>query len=159
MSFESEYKTEIIGEFKKADPLERAKQKLRDEQETIYEKPDQQYVDIEIKSTGTVGEDCVVKVSKKVPFIQLVISQDVQWKKRDKYDQDSKPELVCKGFIIEEAKNTDTIKTKWADIEIIAGKERNLLKEGEYMVEARAWSINAYEETTARRLVQVKKND
>jgi len=137
--------------------FEEVKQRLRDGQETVYEKPEKPYVDIKIPESGKVGDWCKVKFSKKVPFAQLVISQDVQWKRRDKYDLKSKPELVCKGFIIVDAKDTDEIKARWEDIGLVANQPTNLLQAGEYMVEARGYSHEAYEETTARRLIPVTK--
>ncbi len=140
-----------------SEEFEIAKQKLRDAQETIYENPAKPYVEIKIPEKGKVGDWCVVKFSKKVPFAELVISQDIQWKRRDPYDLKAKPEIVCKGFIIIDAKDTDEIKTRWEDMGYLAQQPTNMLVAGEYMVEARAFSTEAYEETTARRLVQVTK--
>lgn len=160
MEFEDDIEADIAKEeelLKLKDPLEKAKQKLREKQETIHEVPDHPYVDIEIPSTGKIGKDCIVKISEKVPKLQLVISQDIQWKKRDKYDKNAKPELICKGFIIVEAKNNNKIIAKWEDVGIVSQVPTNLLQEGEYMVEARAWNNEAWEETTARRLVKVTK--
>lgn len=142
---------------KAKEPLEKAKQRLRDKQETIHEVPDHPYVTIKIPDKGKIGKECVVKISEKVPKLQLVISQDIQWKKRDKYDRTAKPEMVCKGFIIVETKNSDTIKAVWEDVGIVAQKPTNLLQEGDYLVECRAWNNEAWEETTARRLVKVTK--
>ena len=142
---------------KRSDPFELAKQKLRERQETIHEDPKKPYVTIEIPETGKIGGECLVKFSKTVPKAQLAISQDIQWKRRDKYDLKAKPEIVCRAFIIEEKKNTDHISSKWEDVGIVAQVPTNLLLEGEYMVEARAYSTEAGEETTARRIVRVTK--
>lgn len=138
-------------------PLEKIKQNLREKQETIHEVPDHPYVNIDIPATGKIGKDCVVKISKKVPHLELVISQDIKYERRDKYDKSSEPEMICTGFIIEEKHNSDKISAKWADMGIVAQVPTNLLHEGEYMVEARAWDNEAWEETTARRLVKVTK--
>ncbi len=139
----------------KKDPFEKAKKKLRNKQENIYEDPNKHWVEIEIPAKGKVGEKCVIKFSKKVPLAQVVISQKILWKKRDKYDRTSKPEIVCTGFIIEEFKDVDKVEIPWEDIGYFGGKPINNLLAGEYMVEARGWSKQAYEETTSRRLVQV----
>lgn len=157
MSDNIEFDIELEERSIKRDPFESAKQKLRTSQENIYEKPEKPYVEIKIPETGKVGDWCIVKFSKKVPFAQLAISQDIQWKKRDKYDLKAKPELVCNAFIIKEAKDVDEIKARWEDIGILQQKETNMLLAGEYMVEARGYSKEAFEETTARRLVQVSK--
>lgn len=158
--FESDVESDIAKEehsiFIKS-PLEKAKQKLREKQETIHEVPDHKYVKIDIPEKGRIGKNCLVKIDKKVPHIQIVISQDIQWKKRDKYDLKSKPEMVCRGFIIKETKNDNKIKVIWEDNYIIAQENTNLLQVGEYMVEVRAWGNEAWEETTARRIVSVTK--
>lgn len=142
---------------KSKDPFEKLKQKLRDKQETIQENPEKPYVTIDIPKSGKIGKECIVKISKKVPKIQLAISQDIQWKKRDKYDREAKPEIVCRAFIIKEVKDTDEIRATWEDVGIVAQISTNLLAEGEYMVEARAWSTEFGEETNAKRLIRVTK--
>jgi len=160
MSFDDEIEQQIAieDELLKKDPFEKAKQKLRDKQETVHENSEKPYVDIKIPSTGKVGGKCKIKISKKVPKVQLAVSQDIQWKKRDKYDLKAKPEIVCRAFILEEFKDTDSIEFTWEDIGTLHQQPTNLLREGEYMVEVRAYSTEAYEETTARRLVWVKKD-
>ena len=141
----------------KKDPFEKAKQKLRDKQENIYEDPKNIYVKITIPNTGVVGDNCVIKFSKEVPMAQIVVSQNISWKKRDKYDLKGKPEIVCRGFIIEEFKDVKEVKIPWEDIGQLHGAPYNFLEAGEYMVEVRGYSKEAYEETTSRRLIQVSK--
>ena len=140
---------------KKEKTLESEKQRLRDTQENEYENPDNIYVKINIQKKGKVGGECVVKFSKKVPRAKLVISQDIQWKKRDKYDLKGKPELVCRGFIIEEAKDCKEIRCKWEDMGQLHGKPYNFLLAGEYCIEVRAYSTEFEEETTSRRLITI----
>jgi hypothetical protein len=151
--------TEEVKQVIKKDPLESRKQELRDNQENEYADPENIYVEIKIPETGKVGENCVIKFSEKVPLAQVVISANMKWLKRDKYDKASKPELICKGFIIEEFKDVKEVKVPWEDMYPNKDGVKNLLKAGEYMVEARGWSKEAYKETTARRLVQVTKDE
>ena len=81
---------------------------------------------------------------------------NIAWKKVDKYDRASKPELVCRAFILEEFKDVKEIEVQWEDMGILAEKPTNMLVAGEFMVEARAWNTQAGEETTARRLIRVE---
>lgn len=137
--------------------FESEKQRLRDKQENVYEDPDKIYVKITIPTKGKIGEDCVVKFNKKVPMAQLVISQDIQWKRRDiGLGKRGELEIVCKGFIIVEAKDCKEIRARWEDIGYLHQKAVNNLQAGEYMIEARGYSTEAYEETTSRRLIQIK---
>ncbi|KKM94767.1 hypothetical protein LCGC14_1195040 [marine sediment metagenome] len=142
----------------KKDPLEKAKEKLRAEQETVHEDPDKPYVDIKIPATGVVGKTCNIKFSEKVPFAQVAISQRIEWKKRDKYDLKAKPEMVCTAFFIQDYEDVKEIKVTWEDIGYFKEKAVNNLMAGEYLVEARAYTKQAYEETNAKRLVQVSKD-
>ena len=144
------------------DPFEIKKQSLRDKQETIHSVPDHPYVDIKIPTKNKIGEKCVIKFNKSVPKAQVAISQDIQWKKRDKWDKTSEPELISRAFILDEHrargnKMLDEVSFKWEDIGVVAQVPTNLLKEGEYLVEVRVWDNEASEETTARRLVTVTK--
>jgi hypothetical protein len=143
---------------RKHNDFENAKQRLRDKQENIYEDPDKIYVEIKIPEKGVVGEDCVIKFSKKVPFAQMAISQKLEWKKRDRYQMDGKKELVSTAFIQVEAKDCTEIRHRWEDMSPFRGVPTNLLNAGEYLVEGRGWSKGAYEETTSRRLIKVTKN-
>lgn len=160
MDFEDDIQADINKELeleKRTDPLEKLKQKLREKQENIYEDPNKVYVEIDIPKTGKIGKECKVKFNKKVPNAQIAVSQDMQWKRRDKFDRTAKPELVCKAFKIGEKKDTDSISFIWEDVGKLHGEDTNFLQEGEYMVEVRAWSTVAGEETTSRRLVIITK--
>lgn len=137
------------------DPLEKAKQKLRDKQEDEHENLDKPYAVIKIPTKNKVGEKCVIKINQKVPHVQIAVSQDISWKRRDKFAYGSKPELICKAFKIDEFKDTNKVEFIWDDIGLVRGKETNLLLAGEYMIECRVWSTVAGEETTSRRLVEV----
>jgi len=137
--------------------LDEIKQKLREAQETIHQDSKQPYVEIEIPENGKVGDWCTVKFNKKVPYAQISISEKLEWKRRDKFDYNSKPELVSTPFIVDYAQNVDSIKVKWEDIGYVATQPTNLLHDGEYLVEVRAFSKQVFEETTARRLVAVSK--
>lgn len=139
----------------KRDPFEEAKMKLREAQENEYGNPDDKWIKITIPSTGTVGKDCVIKLSETAPKAEVAVSANVQWKKRDKFDRNSDPEIVCRAFILEQFKNVKEIKFKWEDIGTLKQEPHNFLRAGEYMVEARVWHYNKKEETTSRRLVQV----
>lgn len=143
------------------DPFEVKKQSLRDEQENEYANPDHKYVEIKIPTNNKIGGKCIIKFSDGVPKAQVAVSQQIDWKKRDKYDKESKPELISHAFILDEhkAKGDKMLKEVsfvWEDIGVIAQEKRNLLKAGEYLVEVRAWNNESWEETTARRLVKVK---
>lgn len=140
----------------KKDPFEKAKEKLRKKQENTHEDPDKPYVEIKIPATGEIGKKCVCKINKKVPHIQIAVSQNISWKKRDKYDLKGKPEIVCRAFYIDEIKDANKIEFVWEDIGQLHQEPYNFLQAGEYMVEVRAWSKEAYEETNAKRLVKVK---
>lgn len=163
MSFEElpEGLNEPEFEIKSSDPFEQKKQELRDNQETIHAVPDHPYVDIKIPTKNKVGDKCVIKFSKPVPKAQVAVSQDIQWKKRDKWDKQSKPELVSHAFILDEhkAKGDKLLKEVsfvWEDIGVVSQERKNLLKAGEYLVEVRVWNNEAWEETNAKRLVEVK---
>ena len=148
---------DIFSTNKTPKTLESEKQRLRDKQEDEYEDPDNIYVKIKIPTSGKIGEDCVVKFSKKVPMAQLVISQDIQMKRKYvSLGKKGEPELTCKGFIIVEAKDCKEIRATWEDIGYLHSVRTNLLLAGEYVVEARGYSNEAYEETTSRRLISVK---
>lgn len=137
--------------------FESEKQRLRDKQEDIYENPDNVYVKITIPKSGKIGKECIVKFSKKVPNAQLSISQDVQWlRKFIGLGKKGDPEVISKHFIIVEAKDCKEIKATWEDIGYVHGKETNLLTAGEYMVHVRGYSTEFEEETTSRRLIQIK---
>jgi predicted PilT family ATPase len=138
----------------KEQEFEKIKQKLRDEQENEYENPDKIYVDIDIPSKGKVGEECIVKLSKKVPVAEFALSEKLSWKKKDKFDRFSKEELCASPFKIEQLKDVDEVKFKWEELD---GRGRNMLKSGEYFLEISARSKNAREETTARRIIRVEK--
>lgn len=156
MSFDKDIEEDIKKE--KAlnkDPLEKIKQKLRDNQETVYADPDKIYVELKIPKTGKVGGECKVKFSKKVPLAQITISEQLEWKRSDKYNPRSKMRLVNKPFNIISKKDCDYISIKFEDIGYVRGKQTNMLREGEYLIEARGYSIQAYEDTTAKRLVKV----
>ena len=136
--------------------LETEKQRLRDSQENEYGDPDNIFAEITIPTTGKVGDDCVVKFSKKVPFAQLVISQDIRWVREDLgLGRKGDPKLSCRGFIIFESKDCDEISHPWEDIGYQYEKAVNLLLPGEYMIEARCYSNEAFEETTSRRLITI----
>ena len=137
--------------------LDKIKESLREKQENLYGNAAKIYVEITIPETGKVGEWCVIKFNKKVPKAELAVSEKIEWKRKDKYDIYSKPEMVPTAFIIEKADNVDEIKFKWEDIGYVATQPTNLLRAGEYLVEVKAYSTQAYEETIARRLVQVSK--
>lgn len=143
-------------EIKDKTNFESRKQELRDKQENIHENKDNPYVKITIPDKGKIGGKCKIKFSKKVPRAQIAISQNITWKKVDKYDRTSKPELVCRAFILKEFKDVKEIEVQWEDMGILAEKPTNMLQAGEFMVEARAWSTEFGEETTARRLIRVE---
>lgn len=150
----------LEDETKILDQFEVKKQNLRDKQETTHAVPDHPYIDIKIPTRHKVGDKCVIKFSKPVPKAQVAVSQDIQWKKRDKYDKTAEPELISHAFILDEHKakggNMLTeVSFVWEDIGVVAQERKNLLKAGEYLVECRVWNNEAWEETTARRLVKV----
>lgn len=148
----------IVKEIVKlSDPLEIAKQKLRDEQENVYENPEKKYVEIDIPSTGKVGEELVVKFSKKVPKAQIAISEKLEWKRLDKYNPKSEYKLIPSRFNFKEVKDVDKVSIELADYGFVGQKKVNNLRAGEYLIEARGWSTQGGEETTARRLVKVSK--
>lgn len=156
MAFEDE--PEGIKEIIK-DPLENAKQLLRDKQETIYTNPEHKYLDIEIPTKGKVGDKCVIKFSGNAPKVEVAVSEDIKWEKRDKYDKLSKPELITRAFILDEhlKHNKDKVEFIWQDVGIISGEPKNMLRAGEYMVEVRVWDNESWEETIARRLITITK--
>lgn len=151
--------TDDTFDFKKLtdeEQFERAKQKLRDAQKNTYEKEDQKYVEIDIPATGKIGEDFIIYTNKKVPIIEYAVCQQLDWKKKNKYNRGSKKELVGKSFMIGTRKDTDSCTFKWIDMYSFQGKQINGLKAGEYLVEVSARSTEAYEETKAIRLVRVE---
>jgi len=142
----------------KNDPFEATKQKLRDSKETIYANPLKPYIDISLPKSGKVGEYYVIKFSEKAPKVEVAVSQDIQWKRADKYDRQSKPELICKPFILESFKNVKEVKVLLADMGIFAGKPKNFMPAGEYMIEARAWSTGSGQETNVKMLINITKD-
>ncbi len=151
-------KPRISKEFKKPkikDPFEARKQELRDKQEDVHEDPKNPYAKITIPDKGKIGKPLKIKFNHKVANAQVAISQKMEWKKRDKYDRESKPELVCNAFIIDEFKDVKKIDLKLEDIGYIKGVETNMLRPAEYMIEVRAWDIGARQETNSKRLIWV----
>lgn len=140
---------------KKEKTLESEKQKLRDKQEDEYGDPDNIYVKIKIPTKGKVGKKYTVKFSRKVPTAQLIVSNTFEWKRKNKYDSTSKPELLCTPYEIIDAKDCKEIKYNWEQIGHIGGKEINILEAGEYFIQVRAYSIGAGEETTSQRIIKI----
>ena len=137
----------------KEQAFEKRKQELRDEQENKYEKPDKIYVEIDIPTKGKIGKECVIKLDKKVPFIEFALSQKLEWKKKDKFDRFATEELVATPFKLGNDKDTDKLKFKWEELD---GRGKNVLKAGEYFIEVSARSKVAGEETTSKRIVVVE---
>lgn len=154
-----EPKTEV----KTIDPLtdegkfELVKQKLKDKQDNKYMKPDKIYVEITIPSTGKVGEECIIKTSKEVPLIEYAVSEKLEWKKKFKHNRNAKKELCALPFKTGKAEDTDEVRFKWEEIAIIKQKNKNVLHDGDYLVEVSARSKKAGQETISKRLIEVEK--
>jgi hypothetical protein len=134
--------------------FEKAKQALKDKQSNRYENPDKIYVEIKIPTTGKVGEECIIKISEKVPIVEWALSEKLQWKKKYKYDRNADKEIVATPFQTGKEKDTDTIKIKWQELD---GRGKNVLRAGDYFLEVSARSKKAGQDTTSGRIIEVTK--
>ena len=132
--------------------------KLRKGTVTVHEDPNKPFAEITIPDSGKIGGDLIIKVDKKVKHLQLAVSHDFRYGNPNPvWDRNAPPQIYGKPFTIVTKKNVDEIVAKWEDIGILKEQPVNLLPEGEYLVEVRAHTDEAYEETTARRIVRVTK--
>ncbi len=125
---------------------------------TTHEDPARPFAKITIPDSGKIGGDLIIKVDKKVKHLQLAVSHDFRYGNPNPvWDRNAPPQIYGKPFTVITKKNVDEIIAKWEDIGILREEKVNLLPEGEYLVEVRAYTDEAYEETTARRIVRVTK--
>jgi hypothetical protein len=163
----AEIKTSVDGsvEKKKVESVsviesdfEQEKEKLR-KQKTEHGDPDKPYVTIDIPDTGKLGEKLTIKLSKKVPNIQLGFGDGIIWEREIRYDPKSPKVVKLKPTIlIDEHRgkfNDDVINIELGDIKTVAGKEIQSWLEGDYLVEIRAFGNESFEETSARKLVKI----
>ena len=62
---------------------------LQRNQYNVWEDPKNHYCDITIPKKVTLGEDLVIKLSKKVAKVEYVFGDGYDWKKKNVYDNDS----------------------------------------------------------------------
>ena len=133
---------------------------LRKAPEITYANDNHKWVEIELPESGILGEKYKIKVSEKVPELQIALSHDIRFEKVDKlWRPDEPPQLFGRPLRVEKLKNVDKFEGVWEEISLIQGREFNSLPEGEYLIEARANSNESWQETTARRIVNVVKKD
>ena len=142
----------------KADPKEKAMQKLRDKTEYEHSIPDRKFVTIDIPTTAKIGSDLVVKFSEKVPNAQATWGNTFEWKRTDKFDPNSKVDLIVPRIeSIENKGEDDKIIIALKNISYSKGKEFNSLLEGDYLITVRAYGKQAWQETTVRRIIRLHK--
>ncbi len=158
MSFDKDIEEDIKKEeLYNKDPLETAKRKLRDKQENDYAIPEKKFVEIDIPTTGKIGDDLIIKFSGKSPKSQATISNAFEWKRADKYNPNSPKQLIAKPMNIVEDKDSDKIVIPLVHNSYSKGKPFNVLTEGDYLVQARAYGIQVHEDITATRIIRLYK--
>lgn len=151
------YDYEIPTRRKKKKPtFESEKKRLRQKQETIHSNPKKHYTEINIPDSGKIGKNFTVKFTQKIQKIQINITNDFVWKRKDRYNPKAGYEVSANLFLFKEEKDSKKITIKLENIELVAGIEKNLLEKGEYLVEVTATGNEAHEETTARKLITIK---
>ena len=147
-----------INTLPKYDSKEDALDALRKAPEITYANDNHKWVEIELPESGVIGEKYKIKVSEKVPSLEIALSQDIRFEIVDKlWRPDEPPQLFGKPLRIEKLKNVDKFEGVWEEITRVAGKAFNTLPAGEYLLEARANSNESWQETTVRRIVNVVK--
>ncbi len=124
--------------------------------ETTNADDNHKYVKIEIPKSGIIGEKFEVKVSKKVPNLDVAISDKINFEVVNKvWAKESPAQLYGTPFIIEKLKDVDKYEGVWHNPAFAAGKEFNALQEGEYLLEVRAYGTEAWQDTTVRIILKV----
>jgi len=133
---------------------------LKKEPEITYADNNHKWVEIEIPDSGVIGEKFKIKVNKKVPKLQLAISNDIRFEKADKMWRPDEPAILFgRALRIEKLTDTDRFEGVWEEISLLAGKEFNSLPEGDYLIEVQANGKEAWQQTTVRRIIEVVKNE
>lgn len=124
--------------------------------ETTNAYDDHKYVKIELPKSGVVGEKFQVKVSRKVPNLQVVISDKINFEIVDKVSAKHLPaQLFGVPFMIEDLKDVDKYDGNWINEYDHLGKKLNALTAGDLLLEVRAYGTAAWHETTVRRIIKV----
>ncbi len=149
-----------VNELPQYDSKEDAFDALRKAPEITYADDNQKWVEIELPESGVIGEKYKIKLSRKVPILEIALSHDIRFEIVDKlWRPDEPPQLFGKPLRIEKLKDVDKFEGVWEEISIAAGKEFNSLPAGDYLLEVRAHSNESWQETTARRIIKVVKKD
>ena len=152
--------SDVVEGLPKYDSREDAFDALRKAPEITYANKNHKWVEIELPTSGVTGEKYKIKVSEKVPTLEIAISANIKFEKVDKlWRPNEPPELFGIAFKIEKLKNVDKFEGVWEEIARAAGKEFNSLHAGEYLIEARANSKESWQETTVRRIIKLVKKD
>lgn len=117
------------------------------------------YVVIDVPDSVKLGDKLIIKLSKKVPNMQLGFGDDIIWTRETKYDPNSKMVVKLKPTILRDFHNKnfndDVIEFTVGEVKKIAGKETQTWLSGDYLLEVRAFGKEWHEETSIRKMVKV----
>ena len=149
-----------VNELPRYNSREDAFAALRKAPEITYADDNQKWVEIKLPESGVLGEKYKIKLSRKVPILEIALSHDIRFEIVDKLWRPDEPaQLFGKPLRIEKLEDVDKFEGVWEEISIAAGKEFNSLPAGDYLLEVRAHSNESWQETTARRIIKVVKKD
>lgn len=140
------------------DPIKKELNKLRTKQ---YEHADKSkpYVDAEIPDSVKFGEKLIIKLSKKIPNIQLSFGNGLFWERKDVYDPKAPKELILKPTILKDIKNgkfdDDKIEIDIGEVKKVAGTKIQSWLEGDYLLKIRGYGKQYHEDTTITKTVRV----
>jgi hypothetical protein len=140
------------------DPIKKELNKLKTKQ---YEHADKSrpYVDADIPDSVKFGEKLVIKLSRKVPNMQLSFGDGLSWERKDVYDPKAPKELILRPTVFRDIKNgkfdDDKVEIDIGEIKKVAGTEIQSWLEGDYLLKVRGYGNQHHEDTTITKTVRV----
>ncbi len=140
------------------DPIKKELNKLKTKQ---YEHADKSrpYVDADIPDSVKFGEKLVIKLSRKVPNMQLSFGDGLSWERKDVYDPKAPKELILRPTVFRDIKNgkfdDDKVEIDIGEVKKVAGTEIQSWLEGDYLLKVRGYGNQYHEDTTITKTVRV----
>lgn len=137
--------------------FEQAKRALQQNQYNIWEDPDNHYCEIKIPKLVTLGEDLVIKLSRKVKRIHYMFGDGYKWTKQDTYNPKSEFDISMRPTVElkDDNFNDDKIVIPTGEIKKINNLDYQMWLTGHYYLTVRAYNKEWHEDAVAKTMVEL----